>query len=81
MVSGDKIHEKSVFVRIDEYKEVIELFTQLKEKLGKAKETIAKVAELKSEEQVEIELWNNSLAEIEKKMAYIDQTLTETEGE
>ena len=79
MVTPD-VHEKAVFVRIDEYKEVIDLFEKLKGKLAKAKDTLGKVVELKREEQTEIDLWNNSVAEIEKKLAYIDKVLSEAEG-
>lgn len=80
MVNED-IHEKAVFVRIDEYKEVIDLFEKLKDKLEKAKETLDKISELKKEEQTEIDLWTNSVAEIEKKLEFIDRALSEAEGE
>jgi len=72
---GDNIHEKSVFVKIEEYKDVIALFDQLKVKLKKARETLDKVIELKKEEQTEIELWHNSINEIETKMEYIDRSI------
>ncbi|MBN2457939.1 hypothetical protein JXB31_02290 [Candidatus Woesearchaeota archaeon] len=79
MVDSD-VHEQAVFVKIDEYKEVIDLFEKLRTKLAQAKDTLNKIVELKKEEQTEIDLWNNSIKEIEKKLHFIDQTLGETEN-
>ena len=74
------IHETSVFVKINEYKDAIALFSQLKGKLQKTRETLNKIIELKGEEQTEIELWHSSVNEIEKKLEFIDKSLRGAEG-
>jgi hypothetical protein len=74
-MADENVHEKSVFVKINEYKDVIALFDQLRTKLQKARETLNKVIELKKEEETEIELWHNSVTEIENKLAFIDRRL------
>ncbi len=67
-----------VFVKIDEYKEILDIIDVIKEKTAKAKETIGKINELKSEEDKEIELWSKNLDVITKNIADINKTLFES---
>ena len=69
------IDEKSVFIKLNEYKDSLSLFEQLKEKIEEAKETVNKIESLKEEENTEIDLWNNSIKEIEKKVNHIDSLM------
>lgn len=64
-----------VFVKIDNYKDVLEVVGLLNEKLEKAKEIMAKINELKNEEDTELELWQAELEEIEKKLNFVDKNL------
>ena len=64
-----------VFVKIDEYKDVLEVMDLLNEKLEKAKEIIAKINELKNEEDTELELWQAELEEIERKLNFVNRSL------
>ena len=76
------VHVKSsspVFVRIDEYRDVLEVMGLIKNKLSEARETLGKINELKNEEDSELELWNTSLEEIEKKAEFIDRSLFQPE--
>jgi len=66
-----------VFVRIDEYKDVLEVMSQIKEKLEEAKKTLGKINELKNEEDAELELWHTGIDEVERKVEFIDRTLFE----
>ena len=68
-----------VFVRIDEYKDVLELVKLVRRKLDEAKETLAKIHDLKNEEDHQLELWQNALQEIEKKIDFMDHSLNEPE--
>lgn len=72
--------EMPVFVKIDEYKTVLDLMNLIKGKLAQAKETLVKINELKNEEDAELELWRNSLDEIERKVEFVDKTLFEPAG-
>ncbi|MBI2102797.1 hypothetical protein HYT55_03080 [Candidatus Woesearchaeota archaeon] len=68
-----------VFVKIDEYNDVLAVVKSIRKKLDEAKETLLKVSDLKNEEDHQLEMWQNSLAELEKKMEFIDHSLNEPE--
>lgn len=72
--------EMPVFVRIEDYKEVINIMGMIKEKIEEAKETLSKINDLKNEEDAEIELWHTGLEEVERKVMFVDKTLFEPES-
>ena len=69
--------ETQVFVKIDNYKDVLHTVGIIKEKLNEAKDTITKIKELKQQEDSELEGWDAKLAEIENKIGGIDRILFE----
>tara|TARA_Y100000310_G_scaffold319160_1_gene374096 strand:+ start:76 stop:303 length:228 start_codon:yes stop_codon:yes gene_type:complete len=69
--------EAQVFVKIDEYKDVLRTVGLIKSKLNDAKGTLAKVKELKHQEDSELEGWDSKLGDIETKLEGIDQILFE----
>ncbi|MFP4402991.1 MAG: hypothetical protein ACOC3X_00410 [Nanoarchaeota archaeon] len=71
----EDVDEKKVFVRLNEYKEAIDLFEELKNKLNDAKDSISNIEKLHNEEKEEITVWENSLVEIEKKIGYVDSLI------
>ena len=68
-----------VFVKVEEYENVLALVRTVRKKLEEAKETLAKVHDLKNEEDHQLEMWQNSLEEIEKKIDFIHHSLNEPE--
>ena len=68
-----------VFVKIDEYDNVLELVKAIRKRIDEAKETLGKIHDLKNEEDHQLEMWQNSLAEVEKKVDFIDHSLSEPE--
>lgn len=68
-----------VFIKIEEYEEVLELVKIIRRKLEDAKGTLLKVNDLKNEEDHQLEMWQNALAEVEKKIDFVDQSLNEPE--
>ena len=68
-----------VFVKVDEYNSVLSLVKVIRKKLDEAKETLMKINDLKNEEDHQIELWQNTLVEVEKKIDFIDHSLNEPE--
>ena len=68
-----------VFVKIDEYDDVLNLIKIMQKKLEESKETLLKIHELKNEEDHQLELWQNTLTEVEKKLDFINHTLNEPE--
>ena len=76
---GDNMAEEGmpVYVRIDEYKDVLDVMNMIRNKIEDAKETLAKINELKNEEDAELELWHTGLEEVERKVIFVDKTLFE----
>lgn len=72
--------EAPVFIKIENYKDVLNVMDLIKGKLGEAKRTLADITELKKDEDAELELWNSTLNEIEKRLDDIDGTLFEPES-
>jgi len=66
-----------VFVKVDDYKEVLEVMNMIRNKIEEAKEILGKINELKNEEDAELELWHTGLEEVERKMAFVDKVLFE----
>ena len=66
-----------IFVRIEEYKDVLDVMDMIKNKLENAKETLGKINELKNEEDAELELWHTGLEEVERKVTFVDKVFLE----
>jgi hypothetical protein len=64
-----------IFVKIDEYKNVLDIIQVLKGKIKDGKEILEKIHQLKAEEDAELEEWTAELAEIEKRIENIDRGL------
>ena len=68
-----------VFVKIDEYKDILDIISMIRNKLDGTKKTLGKINELKNREDSELESWSRALNEIEKKVDFIDKALFEPE--
>lgn len=68
-----------VYVKIDEYQDVLDIIHTVQSKLDEAKRTLEKINGLKSEEDALIDQWQKSLTEVGKKVDFIDRTLNEPE--
>ncbi len=73
------MEQRPVFVKIEEYHEVLNLVKAIRRKLEEAKETLSKINDLKNEEDHQIELWRTALDEIEKKVDFVDHSFNEPE--
>ncbi|MFW6230414.1 MAG: hypothetical protein ACOC32_00120 [Nanoarchaeota archaeon] len=71
--------EVPVFIKVDDYKDVIDVMELIKNKIMEANGVLEKIRRLKAEEDAELELWNSNLEDIERKISYIDRTLFEPE--
>lgn len=72
--------ETPVFVKVSNYKEVLDVFDLLKDKLEQAKRTLEDINELRNEEDSELDLWRTTLDELEKKTENINRVLFEPES-
>lgn len=68
-----------VYVKIEEYKDVLELMNMVKTKLDDAKNILNHISELKNEEDAELESWRLSIEDMDKKIQFIDHALFEPE--
>lgn len=72
--------ETPVFVKVSNYKEVLDVFELLRDKLQQAKRTLEDINELRNEEDSELDLWRTTLDELEKKTNNINRVLFEPES-
>lgn len=73
------MEQMPIFVKIDDYNGVLDLMKAIQRKMDEAKETLTKINELKNEEDHQIEMWQNALIEIEKKIEFMNHSLNEPE--
>ncbi|MBN2111611.1 hypothetical protein JW707_00775 [Candidatus Woesearchaeota archaeon] len=71
--------EMTVYVKLDEYKDVIEIITLIKSRVKQARYVLGRISELKKQEDAEIETWVAELDSVEDRVDAIDRTLTEPE--
>jgi len=66
-----------VFIKVDEYKDIVDMIELTQEKVKEARALLEKVNELKVEEDAELEAWSNNLNAIDKKLDFVDRSLFE----
>lgn len=66
-----------VFVKVTDYKELLDILDVMKQKIQTTQETLDKIKELKSQEDAEVKEWEKSLGEVGKRVAFIDKTFFE----
>ncbi|MBI2649780.1 hypothetical protein HYX04_00535 [Candidatus Woesearchaeota archaeon] len=68
-----------VFVKVDEYKEILDVLEMIKGKIKEIRATLGDINALRNEEDAELAMWNNTVSEIEKKVDGIDRIMFEPE--
>lgn len=69
--------EKKVYVKVEDYKDIVDIMTLIRKKVSDARTILGGVNNLKNEEDAELEQWNSNLDEIDRKIDYLDRTLFE----
>lgn len=64
-----------VFVKIDDYRDVLDVVELLKEKVAAAKKTLSAIHDLRDKEAHELELWSSALTQVEERVGHIDASL------
>ena len=67
--------DKPIFVKVDEYKDIIDILELTQDKLKKARSMLAKIQALKKQEDVSLETWKRDLDVVESRVTDIDQKL------
>lgn len=68
-----------VFVKIDEYKEILDVLDMIKGKIKEIRDVLGSINALRNEEDAELAMWNNTINDIEKKIDGIDRIMFEPE--
>lgn len=66
-----------VYVKVDEYKDIADIMSLMREKVSQARELLDKVAELKRQEDAELATWIRELDEVHTRIQSIDRSLVE----
>ncbi len=69
--------DQNVFVKLDEYNDLLDIIALINEKINNAREILGKIYDLKNQEDGELDVWKHSLDDVERKLKYIDQVLFE----
>ncbi len=69
--------EKTLFIKIDNYKEAVALMHKIKEKVEEAEKVAEKLSKIKEEEDSELSSWHQNLEEIKESILSIDKELFE----
>jgi hypothetical protein len=67
--------EMPIFVKVEKYEDVLDTMNAIKAKVNGIKVTLGKINEIKNNEDAELELWQATVEDIEKKMLYADGVL------
>jgi hypothetical protein len=69
-----------IYVKVEEYKEVLDIIGLVKEKIGEADLVLNQISEIKSKEDIEIENWKSSLEDVKIKVSNIDKNLLDVKS-
>ena len=70
--------ENGVYVKIGDYKDVLEVMGLIKDKISHAKAIIGKIKNLKEREDAELGSWSAKLESVEQKVSDLDAALLRT---
>jgi hypothetical protein len=71
-------NDNAMFIRLEEYKEVLAVLAKMKNKVDDAKDLLNKLGDMKAEEDAELDIWDKTLKDIESKISDINKTLFES---
>jgi len=66
-----------VFVKVEEYKLILDLLDSVRQKLNQAKTLLSRVNELKQQEDQQIETWARDIDDVEERLLSISKSLLE----
>ena len=69
-----------IFVKVDEYKEILDVLDMVKGKVSEIKETLNGINSLRDQEDAEVVMWGSTINDIEKKIEDIDKLMFEPEN-
>lgn len=73
--------ETPIFVKVDKYEDVLQTVNTIKSKVNEIKVTLGKINDLRNNEDAELESWQATIDDIEKKILYADGVLFKSHSE
>jgi len=67
-----------IFVKIEDYKDIVEILSLTREKVSQARYILSKIGELKAKEDAIIADWAREIEEVEHRIDDIDKALVHT---
>lgn len=72
-----RVMGETVFVKIDDYREVLSGMQVIKGELKEAESVVTRLNEIKDEKDKQFQKWRTSLEDVQQKLAYVDNVLFE----
>lgn len=72
------IPKQPLFVKVGDYQDVVESTRTIKTTIDEAEKIIARLNEIRTEQEKEFAKWRVALEEVERKLAYVDKVIFET---
>ena len=69
--------KSSVFVRIDRYREISDMLSEIKSKLDDARQVLRKIRDLKSREDAELKGWQTEFDTADQKLSEISRAMSD----
>jgi DNA repair exonuclease SbcCD ATPase subunit len=66
-----------VYVKVDKYKELVEILKTINGKLVSVDKTISRINELKAQEDAQLQAWNDNLTDVKARLEKINQSFYE----
>jgi len=68
-----------VFIKIEEYRQVVDLLAQLKDKVQQARELLQKLTNINNQENEQLANWSKDIDDVEQKVTEVDKAIVEPE--
>ena len=69
------MEKMSLFIKIENYEDVLDLMTVIKSKVNDIKSTFSEIRQIKDEEDTKLEVWKKNMELIEGKLGNVDRVL------
>lgn len=73
------IDNMPVYVKIENYKDILATVADLQIKINDARELLAEIDEIKSQEEAELESWKLGLVDVEEKISNLSSVLSQSQ--
>jgi len=71
------MRDMPVFVKIDEYKDIVDIINLTHDKIKRARQLLTRIDELKEQEDLTIRHWKDELNQVEQRVVDVDRKLFE----